>query len=165
MDRRYRNAVIVTGAVAAMAAAILAAVKLSWDMTLADSFREYTEFGSDETALIRQDMGLELSGAAEPVRLTIGHGGGDYCYQLWLEDIGDPEKFMEESFAGKMKNIGEDGLWDKEALGYEGKKADSAEVIYECELPADSGLSFDHYYAAFYEDGGEHSAKIFANKI
>ena len=131
-----------------------------------DAFKEYTVITEKEEADIKKHMGITIDDSFSAEKLTISHGGGDYCYQLWLSGVDDPEGFMESCFAGKYKITDEGILWDEDALEYEGKKTDSTEVIYECELPADSGFSrFDYYYAAFYKDGGEYSAKIFADKI
>ena len=157
----------ITVAAAASAALLIAVFIFSVWQTNKDAYREYTEFGSKEKAIVQDEMGITLSDDVTPERLTIGHGGGDYCYQLWVRGIDDPEEYMAESFSGSFEEADRDKLYSPQATDYgEGKKTDSAAKIYSCALPDEGNYAkFDYYYIAFYEDGGGYCAKVFADKI
>lgn len=137
-------------------------------MTLRQAYREYTTFGKREVEIVRGDMGIQLTNQMTPVKLTFSHGGGDYCYQLWVKDIDDPDSFMKDNFVGEYEVTTADKLWwGHTDIAYdEGGDAADAEKLYSCKYVLENGAShFDHYTLAFYADGERYKLKAVGNKI
>lgn len=136
-------------------------------MTLRQAHREYTTFGKREVEIVRGDMGIQLNNEMTPVKLTFSHGGGDYCYQLWVQDIDDPETFMKDNFAGEYEVTTLDKVWSAETLAYdEGGDPADAEKLYSCKYILESGAShFDYYTLAFYADGDRYKLKAVGSKV
>ena len=119
---------------------------------------ERTSFGNEEIEIIRKHMGITIE-------------GGDYDYQLWLEDIDDAEKFMENCFDGTYSVV--EDLHSLETFGgtkgsnayydYEDRIVSGAYIAYNCELP-EGYNRFDDYYIVFYKDEDSFKAKLYACK-
>lgn len=134
-------------------------------MTLRSGRREYTSFGTREAAIIKNDMGITIDENVTPVRLLFTHGGGDYAYQLWVQDIDSPEKFMADRFEGSYELVtDEKNVRSIEMLSYEDGGSAEGAKIYDCKLTVDGYDKFDYYYMAFYPDGKGYKAKIYGTK-
>ncbi|WP_024857404.1 hypothetical protein [Ruminococcus albus] len=133
--------------------------------------KTYTSFGDEEIEIIRKHMGITIEGSTTPVKLKETHGGGDYDYQLWLEDIDDAEKFMENCFDGTYSVV--EDLHSLETFGgtkgsnayydYEDRIVSGAYIAYNCELPEGYNW-FDDYHIVFYKDEDSFKAKLYACK-
>ena len=134
-------------------------------LLMKQSFQEYTSFGNKEIKMIRDDMGVTVEGSTTPVKLTVSHAAGDYCYQLWLKDIDDAEKFMEECFDGTYSAAEITDQYNMGVYDYEDYKLDSSCASYSCEFVNSKGVKrFDEYYIVFYKEDESFKAKLFARK-
>lgn len=134
-------------------------------MLIRSAMREYTDFGEKELSEIGKYLGITVTGDVTPVRMETWQGGGDYGYELWLEDIADPEAFLDECFEGSYTLLKDGKAGLEEQLSYSENGTTEGATIYECSLTAKGYNKFDHYYMAFYHDGGSYKAKIYASKL
>lgn len=133
-------------------------------MTLRSAKREYTTFGKREAAIIKNDMGVTIDENVTPVRLVFTHGGADYAYQLWINDIKDPAEFMADFFDGDWE-LAESAPADlEEQLSYGENDSLEDAAIYECRFTVEDHEQFDRYYMAFYPSHGRYKAKIYGTK-
>jgi len=129
---------------------------------------ERTSFGNEEMEIINQHLGITIKGSTTPVKLRVIRGQ-DPTYYLWLENIDDPEKFMDNCFEGTysvytdiwyLKGIGgTDDYYDYD----DDLKVDDAYIVYSCELKNDD--TYEGYHIAFYKDENSYKAKLYAYNI
>lgn len=133
-------------------------------MLLRYAKQEFTSFGDEERTEIKKHMGITLTDEVRPVRMVSWNGGGDYDYQLWVEDIADPETFIDSCFDGSYTLLDGVSAGLEEWLSYSENGTTEGATVYECSLTADGYNKFDEYYMAFYRDGDSWKAKIYATK-
>ena len=139
--------------------------------TMSQAVREYTVFGKRETEVVKSDMGITLSNQMTARKLTVSHAGGDFSFQIWIEDIEDPEKFMKESFDGTYKEteLSSNDL-QYAVLAYDdGGDPSAADKVYDCEyyinVDGKDIKHFDKYRFAFYKSGDTYKLKAVGSKI
>ena len=129
--------------------------------------KTHTSFGDKEIEIIRKHMGITIDGNSTPVKLKETHGGGDSFYELWLEDIDDPEKFMENCYDGSYAVIEDKN--DLQEFGggfpYEYNYDDrllfeDSYIVYTHAYDDGSKPSRYDYIIAFYKDGDSFKAKV-----
>jgi hypothetical protein len=117
---------------------------------------------------IHRMFNITIDDSVTPVKMKLIGGPGGHRYELWLKDIDDPEKFMENCYDGSYAVIE-----DKNSLIEFGEKSISALYDYNGSLVADSsyimytreyddGYKPDRYsfVIAFYKDGDSFKAKV-----
>ncbi|SEL39020.1 hypothetical protein [Ruminococcus albus] len=125
--------------------------------------RVYTSFGDKEMEIINQRLGITIKGSTTPVKLKWIRGR-DPDYELWLENIDDPEEFMENCYDGTYSVVE-----NKSDLIEFGEKEISASYDYNSSLTAGSSYiiyNCDRYFEyniAFYKDGESFKAKVYAD--
>lgn len=131
-------------------------------------YRIYYSFGNEEKEIIRKEFNITIDENATPVKMKLLWGHGDHTFELWLKDIDDPERFMENCFNGHYTVIE-----DKNDLIEFGAETISSLYDYNNSLTAGSsyimytreyedGYTPDRYYyvIAFYKDGDSFKAKV-----
>ena len=125
--------------------------------------RVYTSFGDEEMEIINQRMGITIKGNTTPVKLKWIRGR-DPDYELWLENIDDPEEFMENCYDGTYSVVE-----NKSDLIEFGEKEISASYDYNGSLTAGSSYiiyncdRYSEYNIVFYKDGDSFKAKVYAD--
>ena len=123
--------------------------------------RVYTSFGDEEMEIINKYLGITIKGNTTPVKLKWIRGR-DPDYELWLENIDDPEEFMENCYDGTYSVV--ENVDSLRGFGNEGREYDydnglsygSAYIIYNCDR-------YFEYNIAFYKDGDSFKAKVYAD--
>ena len=125
--------------------------------------RVYTSFGDEEMEIINQRLGITIKGNTTPVKLKWIRGR-DPDYELWLENIDDPEEFMENCYDGTYSVVE-----NKSDLIEFGEKEISASYDYNSSLTAGSSYiiyncdRYSEYNIVFYKDGDSFKAKLYAD--
>ncbi|SFB85598.1 hypothetical protein SAMN02910406_00670 [Ruminococcus albus] len=125
--------------------------------------KTYTSFGDEEMEIINQRLGITIKGSTTPVKLKWIRGR-DPDYELWLENIDDPEEFMENCYNGtyfvveNKSNLIEFGEKKISSLyDYNSSlTAGSSYIIYNCDR-------YSEYNVVFYKDGDSFKAKVYAD--
>ncbi len=156
----------VKGCLIAFLIAILIYVALKYIIAILimrSMIRVYTSFGDEEMEIINHRLGITIKGNTTPVKLKEVRGR-DPDYELWLENIDDPEEFMENCYDGTYSVVE-----NKSDLIEFGAETISASYDYNSSLTAGSSYiiyNCDRYFEyniAFYKDGDSFKAKIFAD--
>ena len=130
--------------------------------------RVYHSFGDEEKDTIHRMFNITIDDSVTPVKMKLGRGPGGHHDELWLKDIDDPEKFMENCYDGPYTVIE-----DKRDLIEFGAETISSLYDYNNSLTAgrsyimytreyEDGYTPDRYYyvIAFYKDGDSFKAKV-----
>ena len=135
---------------------------------------KWTSFDEEKTAYIEEHMLIDIPEdvTIKLFKRTTGAGDGTTGrYRLWLEDIDDPEDFMEEAynnasayslFESYMGQNYEHAISELEYEDFD-KKDDIGDpyAVYNCVFPQEEGKMRRDYYVAFFtEREGGYRAKV-----
>ncbi|MCR5022271.1 hypothetical protein [Ruminococcus sp.] len=130
--------------------------------------KTYKSFGDEEIEIIREKFDITIDDSTTPIRMELSNFHGDHTYELWLENINDPESFMENCYNGSYTVIE-----NKSDLIELGEKEIRAIYDYNGSLVAGSSYimytrAYDdgytpkryNYVIVFYKDGDSFKAKV-----